>query len=77
MKDMLVGLVQSKKFLASVIAALTAFIANYFELDNETVALMIAPFLAYILGQGIADNGKEAALAQLAAHYMNQDIDEG
>ena len=60
--NVLKDLFQSKKFLASLAAAITVFIAKYFEIDNETAALIIAPFLTYILGQGLADNGKEARL---------------
>ncbi len=32
------------------------------QLDNETVGLLLAPILVYIVGQGFADTGKTAAL---------------
>ena len=56
----------SKKFmtaLASTIAAAAMRIG--LELPVEDIAAILAPLLAYILGQGWADTGKEAELLRL------------
>ena len=58
----LTDLLTSKKFIASLAGTIVAFAGKYgIELDNESVALILSPLVAYILGQGIADTGKEAA----------------
>lgn len=54
----------SKKFWAAVIAAVTAFVASYLGLSEIQVATIVAPISAYILGQGMADAGKEAEKAK-------------
>lgn len=59
MKDLLA----SKKFRASLIA-LVGMIAVKLGVPETTVSeltLLVSPLLAYIVGQGVADIGKEAA----------------
>ena len=55
-------LLSSKKFLSAV-AGVIVIIGGKFglELNSEELILAVSPLLAYILGQGIADNGKEKA----------------
>jgi hypothetical protein len=61
MKD-LKTLLTSKKFLTAVLTVLLMVLAEFgFNLDIETALAIVSPLLAYILGQGIADNGKERA----------------
>jgi len=53
----------SRKFLAmlSGLIALVALKVFKIALDPATVAEMVGLISVYILGQGVADNGKEAA----------------
>ena len=62
MKDALKGMAGSKKALA-MIAGLIASLAGKYGLDipTEELTVVLSPVLAYILGQGVADAGKEKA----------------
>jgi hypothetical protein len=52
----------SKKALATVAGLIVAGSAKYgFGLDEATVVEILGSVAAYVIGQGIADNGKEAA----------------
>ena len=58
MKDLLT----SKKFLTAVLTVLLMILGKFgLEIDIEVALAIVLPLLAYILGQGIADNGKEKA----------------
>ena len=63
LKSTLVKLFSSKKFLAALFAA-AAWIAGRigFDLDPVTLGGAITPLITYIIAQGSADKGKEAAL---------------
>ena len=57
----------SKKFVASVAATVVAATAKVgLDLPVEEVGAIIAPLIAYILGQGWADAGKEKAKIEKA-----------
>lgn len=56
-----VGIFGSKKFWMTVVGAAIAAVAHVTGLSHEELAAVVAPFVAYVLGQGIADNGKEKA----------------
>ena len=61
------ALLASKKFVAALIAALVWLGGKVgLHVDSETLAGIIGPIVAYVIGQGIADNGKEAALIAAA-----------
>jgi hypothetical protein len=51
---------KSKKFWASVIAVVVPMSNHAFGwgMDADSVVTMMTPMLAYILGQGMADMGK-------------------
>lgn len=52
----------SKKFYAAVSGVIIAAAGKIgLELPTETVGLLIAPILTYLLSQGWSDRGKEAA----------------
>ena len=52
----------SKKFVVTVAGAIAAAAMKIgLEIPTETVALVIAPVITYLLAQGWADRGKEAA----------------
>ena len=56
------ALLSSKKFIAALIAALVWLGGKVgLHVDSETMAGIVGPIVAYVLGQGIADHGKEAA----------------
>ena len=60
--DTLQEMFTSKKFIMAVAGTVTAAALRIgLELPTEEVAAIIAPIVAYILGQGWADTGKEAA----------------
>lgn len=52
-----------KKFGAAILSAVIVGLnkALNLGLDDQTIALMVAGFVAFIFGQGVADNGKEKA----------------
>jgi|TARA_R110002096_G_scaffold55026_13_gene141634 uncharacterized membrane protein (DUF441 family) len=54
-------LFSSKKFTAMVIGIAATFLADKYGLDQEQTTLILGTIISYIIGQGIADNGKEAA----------------
>lgn len=53
---------KSKKFQAAVVGVLVVVLREYIPgLEGIDVTAVLAPIVAYILGQGVADLGKEAA----------------
>lgn len=56
------SLLNSKKFQAAVIAVVV-MVANEFslQLDPEAILAVVSPLIAFIIGQGVADIGKEKA----------------
>lgn len=64
----------SKKFIAAVAGVVTgAALKIGLELPVEDVATVIAPIVAYILGQGWADTGKTAAKIEGVSAATNED----
>jgi len=62
MKKALVEILSSKKALSALFAAIAAGAMKLgWKVDSETVGIILSPIIAYILGQGIADHGKEQA----------------
>ena len=62
LKEMLVVLLTSKKAQAALAGMVVAIALRLgINVDVETVLTIISPIIAYIIGQGIADAGKEAA----------------
>lgn len=59
-------LLQSKKFRAALIGLLVVVVKHFLpDLDETSVQQILAVLLAYIIGQGIADHGKEKAKIEL------------
>lgn len=57
------ALLSSKKFVAALIAALVWLGGKVgLSVDTETMAGIVGPIVAYVLGQGMADFGKEKAV---------------
>ena len=62
MKTAIAGLLSSKKALTAIAATVSAVIARIgFDVPSEEIVPIIAPIVAYIVGQGLADHGKETA----------------
>ena len=66
MKDVLIQLLGSKKFLAFLVTALVVVLSPLvgllgYEVDPEKLALLVGSAATYILSQGIADHGATAA----------------
>lgn len=57
------GLLQSKKFGAAVVGMIVCIATHFFPtLPPEAAVQVVSVFVAYILGQGLADFGKVAGL---------------
>lgn len=61
MKDMLKTLLTSKKVAAALAGAVMAAFGSKMGLDEAAVQSIVYTVIAYLVGQGIADHGKEAA----------------
>lgn len=60
--DVLKKLLASKKFTVALAATLVWIIGLLgFDVSVEALGAALSPLYAYVLGQGIADVGKEAA----------------
>lgn len=57
---MLKSLFTSKKFLVALSGAVVAAIVHFFPGYEELAQQLVAIVMAYVVGQGIADLGKEA-----------------
>lgn len=52
----------SKKFVATIVAAFVWGLGRLgLHIDEVTLGGIVAPFFAYIIGQGVADSGKSVA----------------
>ena len=49
---------QSKKLIMSLVGVAAAWLANYLDMDLLEITTVLAPVAAYVLGQGLADLGK-------------------
>ncbi len=62
MIDAIKGLLGSKKALAAVAGVIVTLVGKIgIQLDTDALVVLISPIVAFCIGQGIADNGKEAA----------------
>lgn len=67
MMKALTELLSSKKFLTAIAGALAGGLLRLgFEVPIEDVMAILSPLVAAIVGQGIADHGKEKAKIELA-----------
>jgi|ETNvirenome_6_30_1030629.scaffolds.fasta_scaffold338964_1 uncharacterized membrane protein (DUF441 family) len=57
--DMIKVLFSSKKFTAMIIGIIATFLSTRFNLPEEQVREIVALVIAYIIGQGVADMGKQ------------------
>ena len=61
------SIVNSKKFVAAVATSTLSYFAMKDGMTVEQMALIVAPMSAYVIGQGIADAGKEKARVEKGA----------
>ena len=60
-------LFQSKKALAAMAAVIVGLAAKLgFDISTDEILPILSPLMAYIVGQGIADHGKERAKVETA-----------
>lgn len=78
MKQTLIDLFTSKKFLAALTAVIV-YVAGRFGFDVDTAALdhIFAALLVYVGAQGVADVGKGAALARASAEAAARSLPVG
>jgi len=68
MKELLKTLLTSKKFLATLVSLCVWVLGRFgLDVDAERLLPVVAIIGAYVVGQGIADSGKEAAKVQAKA----------
>lgn len=61
-------LLKSKKFQASLVGLIVAAVAKIgLNLDEQALLTVLSPILTYVLGQAVADIGKEKAKAEAEA----------
>lgn len=66
--DVIKGLLSSKKFVATITGIIATLVAKIgWEVDGEALAAIVALIVSYVVGQGVADHGKEAAIVAAAA----------
>lgn len=63
-KKMIRDLLTSKKFVSSIAAMIAAALLRVgWDVPLETIMTVISPVIAYIIGQGFADIGKNANMS--------------
>lgn len=60
MKEYLSKKLGSKKLRATILGVVAVIMQKYFGLDEAMTTKIIALLSSYVIGQGIADAGKEA-----------------
>lgn len=72
---LLQSLFQSKKFMAMLVGVIGVVILKVFkvEVDPASIAEIVGLIAAYVIGQGIADNGALAAKIKAVSEASNSD----
>ena len=52
---------KSKKFWAAIVGEIAMVVSEFTGMSVEAIVGMLTVIVSYIIGQGIADNGKEKA----------------
>jgi hypothetical protein len=61
----LIGLAGSKKAWTGLMTAIAAAAMRLgFDISPETVGLVVTPLVGVIIGQGVADRGKQASTSE-------------
>lgn len=61
MMDIIKSLLSSKKFLAMIVGLIVTLVGKIgWDIPEETVSKLVGLVASYVVGQGIADFGKEA-----------------
>ena len=58
--ELIKSMLQSKKFIVLLIAIILIIICTYLQIDTNIVFTTVGAISAYLIGQGLADVGKEA-----------------
>jgi len=54
------GLFKSKKFWMALVGVFAVVLSHFFGLSEDQIMSIAGVIIAYLLGQGLADQGKEA-----------------
>lgn len=66
-------LLGSKKAIMAIAGLLTGLAAKVgMDIDTEALVVVLSPIVAYILGQGLADQGKEKEIVVQAQREMER-----
>ena len=67
MGNALADLISSKKALTAIATVIVGLLAHLgLHMTTADILPLLSPFMAYIVGQGIADHGKERAKIEKA-----------
>ena len=83
MNEVFTALLTSKKFMAALAGLFVGFASKIgLNLPAEDIVTLLSPIIAYIVGQGIADHGKEKAAVEnepkmILANKLAEDIKKG
>ena len=73
MKKAIKDLLASKKFLVTLVAIIVAVGGKFgLDLNTETVISIVGPLMGFVLGQGLADFGKEKAKIEAGADRSDE-----
>ncbi len=78
MKQAILDLLSSKKGIATIVGVLVVVLSPIvglfgYEVDTARLAVAVGLIATYVVGQGVADNGKEAAALHLHAAELEAD----
>lgn len=66
MKKVILELLSSKKAVATMVGVLLTIVAKTgLVLPEDSVTEIVQVIMAYVIGQGIADHGKEKVIAEM------------
>ena len=68
MLDAIKGFVASKKAIAMLVGLIMSIFGKKWGLDEQAVMSVVGTIVAYMVAQGVADHGKEAAKVQIVAN---------
>ena len=62
MSEAIGAMFKSKKFIAAIAGVIVAIFGNFgIDIPPDELIAIMSPIIAYIVGQGVADQGKEKA----------------
>jgi hypothetical protein len=68
MLDTLKSILKSKKAIAAIAGVVVTVAGPKIGIDQSQAEKIVALLVAYVIGQGVADHGKEAAKGKMQGH---------